>query len=459
MSLPNRKRNHTLIISDASSSSSSGDEDPLFVPNEPEKQQKQKRGRSAKTRNTQIISPQVQDLTNAAQTQARVSASNSAVTTMPRNTAVPMNSYPPPRYIDSDEDIALQRTMHQQITTRYFISFSVPKCKLDLIVRSIMITSGMKARELTIGFEGKAKSFTVFPELLKLHSLFFRSYVFQAPAVNAIASVVPIPDPGLAQPQAVAVNENEATALPHSSEQMQDNPSDSIVIKIEPGTIPAPPPIAEPPISPPHQAQAELGSHSRPIDAEVELPLLATLHPLEFAIFLSFIYTGIVTEKSISLTASTQNLRSPPLESLWFLGSKLRAAGFQNRVMELLLTSSSMQAGLWPSAAVVRYIEHMRDPNEECKLFDLAVICVAIMEPMKKYEEGSAEAMTWEKILEEKSEVLNKSLRTSTESWKKKPYNRRHLGKWLVRERMLENVYKWWVEGDRGRTRQAVRAN
>ncbi|KAL5330411.1 hypothetical protein ACEPPN_003938 [Leptodophora sp. 'Broadleaf-Isolate-01'] len=75
--------------------------------------------------------------------------------------------------------------------------------------------------------------------------------------------------------------------------------------------------------------------------------LPATIHPLPFALFTSYIYTG-----NLSPTLQTLTDKEDPCswERLWALGFLLKAPGFMNFCMEGLRDLKKVHDGLWPSA-------------------------------------------------------------------------------------------------------------
>lgn len=173
--------------------------------------------------------------------------------------------------------------------------------------------------------------------------------------------------------------------------------------------------------------------------------LLKVMDPAAFAIFLAWAMSGQIDQDMIDEVSihSMVNMKLPAvklsLETLWFLGDKLGAPGFQNRIMHLIRTSSRTKEGNWPAPREARYIQEQRDATKPCKLYDQAVLCIAFNEPIKRHAKGTPGHRLWAGLLNGASkDMMIEALSMDTSRFANvKPWHKNYTKEWLVKERML----------------------
>lgn len=350
----------------------------------------------------------------------------------------------PDKFVKTEEEIMRQKEMHKSIANWYETHLRLPifsKARKRLIIRSIMLST--PTARIIIGSGTNARPFHVFPSLLKLSSDFFSTYDFRSPArppgakTNAVAA--PTAAPTDTKPAANG-NGDCSTSVSFAELRATRRAQDAfIATKSEPSTAPA------------AATQLESIDLTGPEAVPTHMVFLQTIDPTEFACFLSWVYTGAISEESILESAYALKSRPPSLTTLWFLGTKLGSPAFQNRVMEALLQSDKVSQLTWPKIAEVREIEAMVNPRLEgkrCQLYDLAVLMVAIKQPLMFYKEGTKGLQMWEALLlGDQSRIMRQSLRENAEKWqeKSKPWHKPYRAMWLVNERLMEREYKRWV--------------
>lgn len=357
--------------------------------------------------------------------------------------------------VSNEEDMNAQDEAHLIMARRYLL-ISLTLWSSVLMIQSLLVTTPYK---LEIGSGPDMRPFPVNAMVLRKLSKFFETHKFDKPLrpIFSRSSVTARPAP-LAQAEqssaAVQRPQIEANTVVKSADT-------SLKEKIARGraqnranqaTRTETPGLSIPrsggdslAVLPPQSRQGPEGD-SLPILPPQPTPrsLLSFIDPVAFAIFQDWsVYSQIDQESIDRITRAitrTMSLTSPPpsLESLWFFGQKLGAPGFQNRIMQIIRTSNKMRGGNWPHSKDVRYIEEQRGVSEPCKLYDLAVICVAVNEPLTKFESATRAHQVWEKLLYDRSTIMKEALSKKKERFANvKPWHKNYLGEWLVAEKMM----------------------
>lgn len=169
-------------------------------------------------------------------------------------------------------------------------------------------------------------------------------------------------------------------------------------------------------------------------DAQV---LLAEMSPPEFAVFVSWLYSGSLDLGLYAL--DEQIIRLGPRQWQW--GYYLQAPEFQNSWMDVFRALGDCYPVIWPDLAFTRATYNINPQGSKLRQF--VADSIASYSPFRVHPPDSPEYAAWEKLLQENGDLSIDILRAGATHWEGAlPWDYEHRHVYMEEEFSLAQLWE-----------------